>query len=149
MRAVILVTYRNRATHLNCFLLYMKTYFASFPIAVIEQDDALPFNRGALFNIGFREFACQYDYVILHDVDFIPAINVDYSYCEVPTLLATECSQAAYGHYADCYFGGVIGLTTNHFQAVNGFPNKFIGWGGEDDMFRRSFYKKKFLLKND
>ena len=30
-------------------------------------------------------------------------------------------------------FGGVIAMTNNHFVEVNGFSNRFWGWGGEDD----------------
>uniref|UniRef100_A0A672T6Q1 Beta-1,4-galactosyltransferase 6-like n=1 Tax=Sinocyclocheilus grahami TaxID=75366 RepID=A0A672T6Q1_SINGR len=31
------------------------------------------------------------------------------------------------------FFGGVSGLTVEQFLKINGFPNAFWGWGGEDD----------------
>lgn len=31
------------------------------------------------------------------------------------------------------FFGGVSGLTVEQFHKINGFPNAFWGWGGEDD----------------
>lgn len=31
------------------------------------------------------------------------------------------------------FFGGVSGLTVEQFRMINGFPNAFWGWGGEDD----------------
>ena len=30
-------------------------------------------------------------------------------------------------------FGGVIGLRRRHFEAVNGYSNRFFHWGSEDD----------------
>jgi len=30
-------------------------------------------------------------------------------------------------------FGGVEGFWSEHYRLINGFPNRFWGWGGEDD----------------
>lgn len=144
MKSLIIVPYRDRETHLNCFLAYMQKYFPDMEIMVCEQVDYGKWNKGLLFNAGF-DIAMKtwnYDYIILHDVDFIPDRSVDYSYTSVPTLLSTQCSQFDYGQCYPNFFGGVVGLTPEHYRLVNGFSNQFTGWGGEDDLFYRSFITK-------
>ncbi|MED6243195.1 hypothetical protein ATANTOWER_016415, partial [Ataeniobius toweri] len=38
------------------------------------------------------------------------------------------------------YFGGVSGLSKKQFLKINGFPNEYWGWGGEDDdIYNRTF----------
>lgn len=141
-RALVLIPYRDRLVHLNVLLPYMKRYFPHLQIAVIEQADKGHWNKGLLFNAGYKELAKDYDYIILHDVDFISHPTVDYSYCPVPTLIATECSQFNYQHCYDRFFGGVVGMTKEHYELVNGFSNMFRGWGGEDDHMYNSFIQK-------
>ena len=31
------------------------------------------------------------------------------------------------------YFGGAIAVPRRYMELVNGFPNTYFGWGGEDD----------------
>lgn len=142
MRPLFLIPYRNRYVHLQCFLLYMQKHFSHYRIAVIEQSDQGKWNKGLLFNAGYRELTKDYDYIILHDIDFIPNPNVDYSWCELPTLLSTECSQFNYGYCYPTFFGGVVGMSKDHYEKVNGFSNKFQGYGGEDDMMFKSLIYK-------
>lgn len=143
MRPLVLVTYRDRPTHLSCFRLYMKEHYPDMTIAVIEQDDIRPWNKGLLFNTGYKELAKDYDYIIQHDVDFIPvAGKVDYGPCDVPTMVAGEASQFDYRVIYPQFFGGVIVLSKEHYELTNGFSNQFKGYGGEDDLQYRSFLDK-------
>lgn len=135
-RGCIIVTYRDRQVHLDCFLLYMNRYFSHLPIIVAEQADKEVWNKGLLYNTAFIAAGAEYDYIILHDVDFLPARNVDYSYTPEPTLLSTECSQFGYSQCYPTFFGGVVGMTREHYILINGFSNKFRGWGAEDDNLR-------------
>ncbi len=142
MKPLILVPYRDRRLHLDVFLLYMRRYFGNLRIAVIEQADLGKWNKGLLFNAGYKELAQGYDYLILHDVDFLPNKNVDYVPCDVPTMIAGEASQFDYKLLYPGFFGGVVVLSKEHYELVNGFSNQFRGYGGEDDLFKRSFEAK-------
>jgi hypothetical protein len=141
-RPLVLVTYRDRLTHLNVFVTYMNRYFPNLRLAICEQADKEVWNKGLLYNAGYKELAQDYDYIILHDIDTIPAVNVDYSYTPVPTLLSTECSQYGYTYYFHTYFGGVIGINKEHYELINGFSNRFRGYGGEDDQVYRRCVEK-------
>jgi hypothetical protein len=35
------------------------------------------------------------------------------------------------------YIGGAVAFSEADFRAINGFPNTFWGWGGEDDEMRK------------
>lgn len=139
MSSVIIVPVRDRDTHLNCFRLYMREYFPHIPIIVVEQADDNKWNKGLLFNAAYRELAKDYDFIIFHDVDFIPAKTVDYSPTLLPVLLSTECSQFNYGKCYPTFFGGVIGVPKAYYEAIGGFSNNFRGWGGEDDNLLNRF----------
>jgi hypothetical protein len=60
-RLNVVVPYRDREAHLNAFVPLLRAYFArdkidrSIPyrVFIVEQESGLPFNRGALCNIGF------------------------------------------------------------------------------------------------
>ena len=40
-------------------------------------------------------------------------------------------------------FGGVEGFSVEHYREVNGFPNRFWGWGGEDDDLYARYVRTK------
>ena len=35
------------------------------------------------------------------------------------------------------YFGGIVSFNSTDMNAINGFPNTFWGWGGEDDEMQK------------
>ena len=132
---------QNRAEHLRKFVPYMEEFLDDndFHVFVIEQsNDGRKFNRGKLLNVGFI-IAKQkgYDYVIFHDVDLLPQEDLLGYYLmwpEKPIHIAYVWDKYEYEHF----FGGVTGFSNQDFIDVNGFPNNFWGWGGEDDeLFKR------------
>lgn len=136
----VIIPYRNREEQLNIFLKkitqYLENKEINHKIFVIHQDNGKMFNRGMLLNIGFKyALKNKCDYVVFHDVDMLP-VDVDYSYSDIPLHLSTNF------HYFpnqnekivfDEYFGGVTLFPTEVFQQINGYSNKYWGWGYEDD----------------
>ena len=141
-KPLIIIPYRDRQVHLDCLLSQLQRYFSHIPVCVVEQADTNVWNKGLLFNAAVSEVGQEYDYYILHDVDFIPDPSVDYSPTDVPCLLSTECSQFDYTHLYPTFFGGVVGIPKEMYYLINGFSNKFRGYGGEDDLLYNSFIQK-------
>lgn len=131
----IIVPYRNRYDQLEEFKREMKKYMnrkkIPYEIFIIEQDDAKLFNRGMLLNIGYtyaKKANC--DYVVFHDIDMLP-FRVDYSYTDVPVHMATRFRNFDRTTF-DEYFGGVTMFPIEAFEKINGYSNKYWGWGYED-----------------
>jgi len=138
-----------RTVHLNRFIKEMPLLFETFlmnvddkdkydyKILIIEQNnyDTLKFNRGKLLNIGFK-IAKQLDcnIFIFHDVDLLPSMNlVMNAYFKYPTNPMHIAK--IWNRYSSNpkYFGGIVSMNELDFVKINGFPNNFWGWGGEDD----------------
>jgi len=143
----IIVPYRNRETHLNTFITYMKSYLKDFTyeIVVINQSDDKPFNRGKLLNIGAKyAIDNNFDYICLHDVDMLPK-TADYSYPDYPTSLISELENKE-GNIFFNYFGGITLFKIEDFISVNGYSNDYWGWGYEDtDLFYRVTHSGLFF----
>ena len=133
-RFAIIVSYRDRASHLAKFIPYMESMFKNADIFVIEQVVGKPFNRGRLLNIGVIE-AKNYTYYALHDVDMLP-VKSDYSAPLSPTLLATKAQQFGYKMPFPEYFSGAVLISNVDIHKVNGYHNEFWGWAAEDNNFR-------------
>jgi hypothetical protein len=143
-RLGIIVPYRNRHEQLIIFNQEIKKYLdktgIDYRIIIVQQDDAKLFNRGMLLNIGFRyakKMKCNY--VVFHDIDMLP-IDVDYSYSDTPLHLADPVF--------DKYFGGVTLFPTKVFEKINGYSNKYWGWGFEDDDLLLRCIKKNIQTNN-
>ena len=105
-----------------------------WPVLVVEQsDDGKKFNRGALLNVGYD--LVETDYVILHDVDLIPKKSLQPYYTAFPTY-PIHIGKSITKYDSPSFLGAVVSVSKKDYKAINGFPNNFWGWGGEDDAFR-------------
>jgi DNA-directed RNA polymerase subunit E'/Rpb7 len=141
----------TRTTQLNTFKEKMNQLIGDnldkFGIFVIEQtDDEKLFNRGALLNVGFLKASEKgYKHFIFHDVDLFPTQKVfDKYYLRYPNDNETIHIGSGWARYSQDknYFGGINSFNYITFLKMNGFPNYFWGWGGEDEAL---YYRFKQL----
>ncbi|XP_008307071.1 beta-1,4-galactosyltransferase 3-like [Cynoglossus semilaevis] len=139
-RTAIIIPFRNRDLHLKIFLHYIHPLLQrqqlNYGIYVINQAGNYSFNRAKLMNVGFWEAMLEetWDCVFFHDVDLIPEDDRNIYICDDnPKHASIAVNKFNYIlPYSTC-FGGVSALTPSQFYRINGFPNNYWGWGGEDD----------------
>lgn len=158
----IIVPYRdihvaqNRARHLKLFIPHMHEFLqkqlkkgtlVDYHIYIVEQsNDNRKFNRGKLLNIGFdiarknkcrKSSAPRHDVFIFHDVDLLPGDDLGSSYTKFPTVPLHIAR--VWDRYSNNpkYFGGIVSFSESDMKRINGYPNTFWGWGGEDDEMQK------------
>ncbi|KAJ8315216.1 hypothetical protein KUTeg_007366 [Tegillarca granosa] len=123
-RVAIIIPFRDRDMHLKLFL-----------------NNIHPFLQRQQLDYGIYVIDQLYDYqcFIFHDVDLIPEYDLNMYTCpENPRHMSVAIDKYKYRLPYAHIFGGVVAITREQFQVVNGFSNQFFGWGGEDDdMFNR------------
>lgn len=131
----------GREQHLRDWTTYMCLFLPkvgrdNVDVRIIEQTQEGPFNKGALFNIGYHNSKDTSDYMVLHDVDHIPENEENnYAYREEPTHMCVRTSQFNYQNVHQASLGGAFMITMSDYKNINGYSNLFLGWGGEDDNF--------------
>ncbi|XP_048840330.1 beta-1,4-galactosyltransferase 4 [Brienomyrus brachyistius] len=139
----ILIPHRDREMHLLYLLHHLHPFLQRqqlhYGIYVIHQAGSSVFNRAKLLNVGFLEALKDYDWdcFVFHDVDLIPENDNNLYACErQPKHLVVGRNVTGYRLRYEGYFGGVTAMSKEQFRNVNGFSNKYWGWGGEDDDLR-------------
>ncbi|KAF6040981.1 hypothetical protein EB796_000698 [Bugula neritina] len=139
-KVMIIIPYRDRDYHLRVLLnrlhTMLKTQKIAYQIILAVQAGDGGFAKGRLFNIAFLEAMKmqQFDCVIMQDVDLIPETDKNVYVCDSHARhLASAIDEQRYHPMYNKIFGGVTALSTQNYQLVNGFGNRFVGWGNEDD----------------
>jgi len=145
----IITIFRNNTTgtrekEKKLFLKIMPTLlqkYCNFKIYIIEQsDDGEEFNIGKLKNIGF-EIASNdenFNNYIFSDIDTLPDYELmEYFFIKMkyPISLASKGTRWTKKNIRinKIFLGALLGFDPLVFKKINGYPNNFWGWGGEDD----------------
>jgi N-terminal region of glycosyl transferase group 7/N-terminal domain of galactosyltransferase len=152
-RLCIVVPYRDRPEQLRQFVQHTGAYFSRdktdsqipYSVLIVEQSPGLPFNRGALKNIGFLLGEGASDYTCFHDVDYLP-MWADYTWSDAPAPLvwygaeikpvAPGRSTRAVNHVMETFFGAAVLFPNATFRRIDGYSNEYWGWGFEDEDIR-------------
>jgi hypothetical protein len=133
---------QKRGEQLKKFLKHFEKI--GYPVLVVEQEEGKKFNRGMLLNIGAD--LADSEYVIFHDVDLLPK-KVILPYYEVFPDSPVHIGKAWRTKYDnEGFLGGVISISKKDLKSINGFPNNFWGWGGEDDAMRVRMKRKNISV---
>lgn len=146
----VIVPFRDRFEELLQFVPYIHAFLNEqkirHTIYVINQVDKLRFNRASLINVGHLLSRSVCDYLAMHDVDLLPLNpKLNYSYPEKgPFHIASPELHPKY-HYST-FVGGILLLTKEQFELVNGLSNRYWGWGLEDDEFFARMKEAKLVI---
>lgn len=150
----IIIPYRastqpERAEQLAKLRETIVTHLPEAFVAVIEQDDDRPFNRGALLNTAIDCMGLGTDATMcFHDVDLLPQEDILDAYRDpLPKNTVRHIGHAWKRYNSDSYLGGILMIRSGDFLAINGFPNDFWGWGGEDDELRDRITRAKMNIE--
>ncbi|XP_061895573.1 beta-1,4-galactosyltransferase 1-like [Entelurus aequoreus] len=139
-KVAIIIPFRKREEHLKYWLHYLHPILQrqqlDYGVYVINQDGDEIFNRAKLLNVGYTEALKDYDYncFVFSDVDLIPMDDRNIYKCfSQPRHLSVSMDKFGFRLPYNQYFGGVSSMSKQQFLTINGFPNNYWGWGGEDD----------------
>ncbi|CAL1586808.1 unnamed protein product [Knipowitschia caucasica] len=139
-KVALIIPFRKREEHLKYWLYYLHPILQrqqlDYGVYVINQDGDYTFNRAKLLNIGYTEALKDYDYecFVFSDVDLIPMDDRNTYKCfSQPRHLSVSMDKFGFRLPYNQYFGGVSSMSKEQFLKINGFPNNYWGWGGEDD----------------
>ncbi|VDM52386.1 unnamed protein product [Angiostrongylus costaricensis] len=141
-KVAVVVPYRDRDSHLRILLHNLHSLLTKqqldYAIIVVEQVANQTFNRAKLMNVGYAEGIKLYlwECFIFHDVDLLPEDDRNlYSCPTIPRHMIIDLLPI-YCRFMLPYtaiFGGISAMTVGQLRSINGFSNRYWGWGGEDD----------------
>lgn len=151
----IIIPFRDREQHLKTFLAHthpiLQQQAIEYLIIVVKQSGDETFNKNRLLNVGYnfaKSLDLEFDCFIFHDTDLLlengtniytcDSSNVRHLCPEVDTLNYKNPEYIRINPINNTFtraslFGGVMAFTPDQFELINGFSNRYWGWGMEDE----------------
>ena len=120
----------------------MLSQICEYDLIVVEQSEKYLFNIGKLKNIGFdylnKHSKKKYYNYIFADIDTLPDSDlIQYFFKKTDSIngLATKGTryESLDNDRKKPFCGALVTCTKKIFEDLNGYPNNFYGWQGEDD----------------
>uniref|UniRef100_A0A3P8V8A7 Beta-1,4-galactosyltransferase n=1 Tax=Cynoglossus semilaevis TaxID=244447 RepID=A0A3P8V8A7_CYNSE len=154
-KVAVIIPFRNRDEHLKYWLYYLHPILQRqqlyYTIFVINQEGTGKFNRAKLLNVGYVEALKDdnYDCFVFSDVDLIPIDDRNTYKCfSNPRHLSAAMDKFGFKLPYNQFFGGVSSMSKQQILKINGFPNNYWGWGGEDDdIFNRLVFSGMYVSR--
>ena len=127
---------KQREAYIHLMNSLLKPYGCKFKIYIIEQDDdGHSFNIGKLKNIGYHIASKnnKYSHYIFSDIDIVPDYDLIKYFFTIPNNKPITLATRGTRYKAKIFMGTLLSFTDKTFEKINGYPNNFWGWGGEDD----------------
>ncbi len=148
-KVAIIIPHRDRIDHLKDFIKHFNAFELKhkIDIYVINQHNNIQFNRGLLLNIGYYIASnFKYDRYIFHDVDTYPDKTLfELYFKDLDKIIHFQRPDNSKYDFPE-FFGGDESFNSEVFEQVNGFPNNFFGWGGEDDALYNRLVINKIIF---
>ncbi|XP_042856341.1 beta-1,4-N-acetylgalactosaminyltransferase bre-4-like isoform X2 [Penaeus japonicus] len=136
----VVVPYRDREHMIGPFLNHLHPFLQrqmlNYSIYFVEQSAGKTFNKAMLLNIGYKQAQAEgpWDCYVFHDIDCVPEDDRNLYYCSSqPRHLAVSPDKFGYKLFYPTCFGGASLMSGWQIERVNGWSNRYFGWGGEDD----------------
>ncbi|XP_032873825.1 beta-1,4-galactosyltransferase 1-like [Amblyraja radiata] len=156
-KVAVIIPFRDRDEHLKYWLYYLHPLLQrqqlDYGVYVINQHGEETFNRAKLLNVGFMEALKEdnYNCFVFSDVDLIPMDDRNIYKCyNQPRHLAVSMDKFSFRLPYNQFFGGISALSREQHEKINGFPNNYWGWGGEDDdIYNRIIFRGMGISRPD